>query len=114
MAAAVRLTWRQARSRHSKLTSRTPAIIFEARVRQVANLALLARRGMMPQFQRPKPHGEPMPRHLARGNASRVQGGSPWSTSSPPRSAAFRTVGLARATTKLGLAHLVTNMRRLV
>ena len=31
------------------------------------------RRGLVPQFQRAKPRGKPMPPHIARGNASRVR-----------------------------------------
>jgi Transposase DDE domain len=41
--------------------------------RSAANQALLARRGLVPQFQRPKPRAKPMPPHIARGNASRAR-----------------------------------------
>jgi len=37
--------------------------------RSKANLALLERRGLKPQFQRKKPRGRKMPAHIARGNA---------------------------------------------
>jgi transposase, IS5 family len=85
--------------------------------RSAANVALLTRRGLVPQFQRPKPRRKPMPPHIARGNASRAR----VRVAIEPVFAAqkcrlglvIRTVGLARATTKLGLANLVTNMRRL-
>jgi transposase, IS5 family len=33
----------------------------------------LTRRGLVPQFQRPKPRGTPMPPHMVRGNASRAR-----------------------------------------
>jgi len=39
--------------------------------RSAANLALLERRGLRPQFQRKKPRGKKMPDHIARGNATR-------------------------------------------
>jgi IS5 family transposase len=86
--------------------------------RSAANLALLARRGLAPRFQRPKPRGKPMPPHLARGNASRarvrVAIEHVFAAQKCRLGLVIRTVGLARATTKLGLANLVTNMRRLV
>ena len=57
--------------------------------RSAANRALLARRGLVPQFQRPKPRGKPMPPHLAAATRHGRGCGSPSSTSSPPRSAAL-------------------------
>ena len=41
--------------------------------RSEANLRLLARRGLVPQFQRRKPRGRPMPAHVRRGNATRAR-----------------------------------------
>ena len=46
------------------------AVWADTAYRSAANLALLARRGLVPQFQRPKPRGKPMPPHIARGNAT--------------------------------------------
>jgi hypothetical protein len=37
-------------------------------------VALLARRGLVPQFQRAKPRGKPMPPHMLRGNAGSPNG----------------------------------------
>jgi transposase, IS5 family len=85
--------------------------------RSAANLALLVRRGLAPQFQRPKPRGRPMPPHIARGNGTRarvrVAIEHVFAAQKCRLRLIIRTVGLARATTKLGLANLVTNMRRL-
>lgn len=85
--------------------------------RSAANVALLARRGLVPQFQRPKPRGKPMPPPIARGNATRarvrVAIEHVFAAQKCRLGLLIRTVGLARATTKLGLANLVTNMRRL-
>ena len=89
----------------------------DAAYRSAANVALLARRGLVPQFQRAKPRGRPLPAHIARGNATRarvrvaVEHG--FAAQKCRLGLLIRTVGLARATTKLGLANLVTNMRRL-
>jgi IS5 family transposase len=86
--------------------------------RSAANVALLARRGLVPQFQRPKPRGRSMPPHLARGNTTRarvrVAIEHVFAAQKCRLGLIIRAVGLARATTKLGLANLVTNMRRLV
>jgi IS5 family transposase len=84
--------------------------------RSAANLALLVRRGLAPRFQRAKPRGRPMPAHIARGNATRarVRVAVEHVFAQKCRlGLLIRTVGLARATTKLGLANVVTNMRRL-
>jgi transposase, IS5 family len=85
--------------------------------RSAANIALLARRGLAPQFQRAKPRGRPMPAHIARGNVSRarvrVAIEHVFAAQKCRLGLIIRSVGLARATTKLGLANLVTNMRRL-
>ena len=41
--------------------------------RSAANMALLGRRGLKPQFQRKKLRGKKMPAHIARGNATRAR-----------------------------------------
>ena len=86
--------------------------------RSAANLSLLARSGLAPQFQRSKPRGRPMPPHLVRGNASRarvrVAVEHVFAAQKCRLGLVIRSIGLARATTRLGLANLVTNMRRLV
>jgi transposase, IS5 family len=86
--------------------------------RSAANVALLARRGLVPQFQRAKPRGKPMPAHMRRGNAGRarvrVAVEHVFATQKCRLGLVVRSVGLARARTRLGLANLVTNMRRLV
>ena len=86
--------------------------------RSAANLSLLARRGLAPQFQRTKPRGKPMPPHLARGNVTRarvrVAVEHVFALQKCRLGLVIRSVGLARAKARLGLANLVTNMRRLV
>jgi IS5 family transposase len=86
--------------------------------RSAANVALLTRRGLVPQFQRPKPRGRRMPAQIARGNATRarvrVAIEHVFAAQKCRLGLVIRTVGLARATARLGLANLVTNMRRLV
>jgi IS5 family transposase len=86
--------------------------------RSAANLALLARRGLVPQLQRAKPRGKPMPPHIARGNVNRarvrVAVEHVFAAQKCRLGLVVRSVGLARARTRLGLANLVTNLRRLV
>ena len=85
--------------------------------RSAANVALLARRGLVPHLQRPKPRGRPMPPHLVRGNAGRARVRIAiehvFAAQKCRLGLVIRSIGLARATTRLGLANLVTNMRRL-
>ena len=86
--------------------------------RSAANVSLLARHGLAPQFQQPKPRGKPMPPHMVRGNASRARVRvvieHVFAAQKCRLGLVIRSIGLARATTRLGLANLVTNMRRLV
>jgi len=86
--------------------------------RSAANAAMLARRGLVPHLQRPKPRSKPMPPHIARGNASRARVRVAIEHVFAAQKCRFgliiRSVGLARASARLGLANLVTNMRRLV
>ena len=48
-------------------------VLADIAYRSTANLTLLERRGLRPQFQRRKPRGKPMPAHIARGNATRAR-----------------------------------------
>lgn len=78
---------------------------------------LLDRRGLVPQFQRAKPRGKPVPPHIARGNASRGRTRARvehvFAEQKRRRHLAIRTVGLPRARTRIMLANLAYNMRRL-
>ena len=86
--------------------------------RSKANLALLDRRGLVPQFQRAKPRGKPMPAHIARGNAARARVRARvehvFAEQKRRLGLIIRTVGKDRARTKITLANLAYNMRRLV
>lgn len=85
--------------------------------RSAANLALLDRHGLVPQFQRAKPRGTPMPVHIARGNATRARIRARvehvFAEQKRRLGLVIRTIGLNRATTKITLANLVYNMRRM-
>ena len=85
--------------------------------RSAANIALLDRRGLVPQFQRAKPRGRPMPAHIARGNASRgrvrARVEHVFALQKRRLGLTIRSVGLARARTGIALANLAYNLRRL-
>lgn len=85
--------------------------------RSKANLELLDRRGLRPEFQRAKPRGKPMPAHIARGNATRARVRSlvehVFAAEKRRMGLVVRCIGLARATARITLANLAYNMRRL-
>jgi IS5 family transposase len=86
--------------------------------RSTANTALVQRRGLVANFQRPKPRGKPLPAPIRRGNATRARVRAAvehvFAAQKCRLGLVIRSIGRARATTRLGLANLVTNMRRLV
>lgn len=84
--------------------------------RSASNVEMLAKRGLKPQFQRPKPRGKPMQRHFARGNAkrarirSRVQ--DVFDAQKCRGALVVCTVGKARTAAELALANLAYNFTR--
>ena len=84
--------------------------------RSAANLAVLASRALVPHLQRPKPRGKPMPPHIRRGNATRGMVRSAvehaFAAQKQRLRLVVRTVGLARVTTKIGLANLAYDLLR--
>lgn len=86
--------------------------------RSRANVELLDRRGLVPEFQRAKPRGRPMPAHISRGNATRARVRSlvehVFATQKRRMGLVVRSIGLVRATARITLANLAYNMRRLV
>lgn len=65
-----------------------------------------------------KPRGKPMPANVRIGNATRSKHRAPvehvFSYQKGPMALAIRTIGLARAKVKIGLANIAYNMHRLV
>ena len=82
------------------------------------NEALLRQRMLTSQIHRKKPPSRPMPARTARANAQKSAIRAPIEhvfAEQKTRMGLFvRTIGIARATTKIGLTHLVYNMRRLL
>jgi len=82
------------------------------------NEALLRQRMLTSHIHRKKPTGRPMPARTARANAKksaiRAHIEHVFAEQKARMGLFVRTIGLARATTKIGLANLVYNMRRLL
>ena len=74
--------------------------------------------GKVSRIHRKKPKGKPMPRHTARANATKSAVRSKvehvFAAQKARMGLIVRTVGIARARTKIGLANLAYNMKRLV
>jgi IS5 family transposase len=86
--------------------------------RSKKNEDLLRQRMLKNHIHRKKPPGRPMPVRTARANANksavRAHIEHVFAEQKARMGLFVRTIGLARATTKIGLANLVTNMRRLL
>lgn len=86
--------------------------------RSAKNEAMLARRGLVSRIHRKKPPGRPMPvltrRANARKSALRSAIEHVFARQMGPMGLVVRTLGIARARVKIGLANLAYNMKRLV
>ena len=84
--------------------------------RSKANEQHLAQRGFVSLIHRRKPPGRPMPANVARANGAKSKIRSAvehvFARQKGPMALVVRTIGLARASVKIGLANLVYNMRR--
>jgi IS5 family transposase len=86
--------------------------------RSAKNEAMLIRRGLMSRIHRKKPPGRPMPERMRIANAQKSKVRSAvehvFAHQKGPMGLFVRTIGIARARVKIGLANLAYNMRRLV
>lgn len=86
--------------------------------RSKQNEAFMETQGFVSHVHRRKPAGKPMPDHIRRGNATRSRHRAPVEHVFAYRKAvmalSIRTMGIAHARTKIGMANIVYNMRRLV
>jgi IS5 family transposase len=86
--------------------------------RSRANELFLTGRLLRSQILRKKPRGKPMPRRTARANARksavRAAVEHVFARQKGPIGLFIRTIGIARARTKIGLANLLYNMQRMV
>lgn len=86
--------------------------------RSKANEQHLAESGLRSQIHRKKPAGKPMARNVARANNARSKVRAAvehvFARQKGPMALIVRTIGLARATVKIGLANIAYNMRHAV
>jgi IS5 family transposase len=86
--------------------------------RSAKNEAMVEARGLVSRIHRKKPKGRPMPRRTRRANAAKSAVRSAvehvFARQKGPMALVVRTIGIARARVKIGLANLAYNMRRLV
>ncbi|CEF39523.1 transposase [Acetobacter senegalensis] len=84
--------------------------------RSKANEDFMEKHGFVSKVHRKKPHLKPMPRHIQKSNAgksvirSRVE--HVFADQKAQTGLFIRTVGITRATMRIGLANIVYNMRR--
>lgn len=84
--------------------------------RSKANEAFMEKQGSVSRIHRKKPHLKPVPRHIQRSNTgkavirSRVE--HVFADQKSQMRLVIRTVGITRATMRIGLTNIVTNMRR--
>ena len=86
--------------------------------RSKANEDFLDKNGFVSRIHRKKPPGRPMPETTRRANALKSKVRScvehVFAEQKDKMELFVRTIGIARATTKIGMANLVYNMKRLV
>lgn len=86
--------------------------------RSAKNEAWLAEHGLVSRIHRKKPPGRPMPARTRRANARKSAVRSAvehvFARQKGPMALVVRTIGIARARVKIGLANLAYNMKRLV
>lgn len=99
-------------------TNTGSAVWADTAYRSKKNEAFMARNGFTSRIHRKKPKGRPMPEYTRRANArksavrSRVE--HVFAQQKARMDLFIRTIGLARAETKIGLANLVYNIKRLI
>lgn len=99
-------------------TNTASAVWADTAYRSKANEEFLAKNGFTSHIHRKKPPGRPMPETTRRANAikSKVRSGVEhvFAVQKDKMDLFVRTVGIARATVKIGMANIVYNIKRLV
>lgn len=85
--------------------------------RSKKNEAFMSRQGFVSHVHHRKPKDKPMPKHIRRGNNTRSKHRAPvehvFAVQKHMMALTIRTIGIARAKTKIGLANIAYNIRRL-
>jgi IS5 family transposase len=86
--------------------------------RSAANEAFMAKNGFVSHVHRKKPKGRPMPSAVRRANAAnskiRLRIEHVFTEQKDRMGLFVRTIGIVRATVKIGMANLVYNIKRLL
>jgi transposase, IS5 family len=99
-------------------TNTAASVWADTAYRSAANEAFMAKNGFVSRIHRKKPKGRPMPDAVRRANAlksivrSRVE--HVFAEQKDRMGLFIRTIGIARATVKIGMVNLVYNFKRLV
>lgn len=99
-------------------TNTASAVWADTAYRSAANVAHLERNGFVSRIHRKKPKGQPMPERMRIANAmkskvrSRVE--HVFAAQKHQMGLFIRTIGIARARTRIGMANLVYNIKRLL
>ena len=99
-------------------TNTASAVWADTAYRSAKNEAFLRDSGFVSRIHRKKPKGKPMPERTRKANAlksvvrSRVE--HVFAVQKDRMDLFIRTVGIARATTKIGMANIVYNIKRLL
>jgi IS5 family transposase len=93
-------------------------VFADTAYRSKANEKHLANHRLVSRIHRKKPKGKPMPWNVARANGAKSKVRSAvehvFARQKGPMGLVVRTIGIARATVKIGLANIVYNMKRAV
>jgi transposase, IS5 family len=93
-------------------------VFADTAYRSKANEKHLADNGLVSRIHRKKPKGKPMPWNVARANGAKSKVRSAvehvFARQKGPMGLVVRTIGIARATVKIGLANIAYNMKRAV
>jgi IS5 family transposase len=99
-------------------TNTASEVYADTAYRSAKNEAMLSRRGFVSRIHRKKPKGKPMPERTRIANAQKSKVRSAvehvFAHQKGLMGLFVRTIGLARARLKIGLANLAYNMRRFV
>lgn len=99
-------------------TNTASTVWADTAYRSKANEEFLVKNGFVSRIHRKKPPGKPMPEATRRANAlkSKIRSGVEhvFAVQKDKMDLFIRTVGIARASVKIGMANMVYNMRRLV
>jgi IS5 family transposase len=101
------------------MTTNTASTVWaDTAYRSAANEVFLGKNGFVSRIHRKKPKGRPMPANVRRANAAKSKVRSRiehiFAVLKGRMGLFIRTIGLARARAKIGLANLVYNMKRLI